>query len=305
MKRWNFCTQHPFSVLISWLGFALLGICSLCKLEVGFYPEISIPYATIITEYPALPADEVEKLVTIPLENSLSAVKNVRQISSSSKRGESIIRLEFNWGADMAVIGSDIRNKIDEVYPFLPEAASRPVLSFKMFSDSIAMALAVYPKPGFSLTQASSLVKKELKSRLLALDGVAQVQLLGCTEPEIQVNVSYPVLLSVPSLDLQHVASAIKRSLFRYPIGNVEEGEHQYSMRAETDIRNLDNLKHIPLDKEGAMTVADVAEVGLGEKEQVSCFRCNGKEGIGLKVIKTGGSSLLHTCKELNKTVNQ
>ncbi len=305
MKRWNFCTQHPFSVLISWLGLALLGICSLCKLEVGFYPEISIPYATIITEYPALPADEVEKLVTIPLENSISAVKNVRQISSSSKRGESIIRLEFNWGADMAVIGSDIRNKIDEVYPFLPEAASRPVLSFKMFSDSIAMALAVYPKPGFSLTQASSLVKKELKSRLLSLDGVAQVQLLGCTEPEIQVNVSYPVLLSVPSLDLQHVASAIKRSLFRYPIGNVEEGEHQYSMRAETDIRNLDNLKHIPLDKEGAMTVADVAEVGLGEKEQVSCFRCNGKEGIGLTVIKTGGSSLLHTCKELNKTVNQ
>ncbi len=305
MKKRNFCIQHPFSVLILWLGLALLGICSLGRLEVGFYPEISIPYATITTEYPALPADEVEKLVTIPLENSISSVKNIRQISSVSKRGESIIQLEFNWDADITVIGSDIRNKIDEVYPFLPESVSRPVLSFKMFSDSLAMTLAVFPKSEFSMVQVSSLVKRELKSRLLALDGVAQVQLAGCADPEIQVDVNYPILMSIPALDLQQVSSAIRKSLFRYPIGDVEEGEHCYSVRAETDIKSPDNLKYIPLDKDGAMIVGDLATVKLGEKERVSCFRFNGKEGIGLKIIKTGGSSLLHTCRELNKTVNQ
>ena len=305
MKKKNLCIQHPFSVLIFWLGLALLGICSLGRLEVGFYPEISIPYATITTEYPALPADEVEKLVTIPLENSISSVKNIRQISSTSKRGESIIQLEFNWDADITVIGSDIRNKIDEVYPFLPESVSRPVLSFKMFSDSLAMTLAVFPKAEVSMVQVSSLVKKELKSRLLALDGVAQVQLAGCIEPEIQVDVNYPILMSIPSLDINQIAAAIRKSLFRYPIGDVEEGERCYSVRAETDIKRPDNLKYIPLDKDGAMTVGDLAIVKLGEKERVSCFRFDGKEGIGLKIIKTGGSSLLHTCKELNDTVNQ
>lgn len=305
MKKCNYFIQHPFSVLICWLGVALLGLCSLGKLEVGFYPEVSIPYATIITEYPALPADEVEKLVTIPLENALSAVKNIRQIASTSKRGESIIQLEFNWDADMAVTGSDIRNKIDEVYPFLPESASRPVLSFKTFSDSLAMTLAVFPKPVLSMAQASSMVKKELKSRLLALDGVAQVQLAGCVEPEIQVNVSYPLLMAVPSLEFKQVASAIRKSLFRYPIGNVEEGERCYQVRSETDIKSLEGLKHIPLDNAGVMTVGDLAEVELREKERSSYFRCNGKEGIGIKVIKTGGSSLLGTCRELDETVKQ
>ena len=195
MRITDFFTAHPFSVLICWLGLSFLGICSLCRLEVGFYPEISVPYAYVTAEFPGMSAEEVEKLVTIPLENSISSVKNIRQISSTSKSGESIIRLEFHWNADMNVIGSDIRNRIDAVYPFLPESVSRPMLSFKTFADSHVMTLAIFPKQGFSLSRISSLVERELQSRILALDGIAQVQLTGCTEPEVQIDVNYPLLI--------------------------------------------------------------------------------------------------------------
>ena len=303
MKKWDFCTQHPLSVLICWLGVVLLGLCSLFKLDISFYPEVSIPYATVTAEFSGMPADEVEKLVTIPLENSISAVKDIRQISSSSMRGECTIRLEFSWDADMSVIGSDIRNRIDAVYPFLPETVSRPMLSFKSFADSHIMTLAVFPKPGFSLQQASSVVEKELKSRILALDGIAQVHLTGCTGPEIQVDVNYPILMAASSLDLNKMADAVRKSIFRYPLGKIEEGEHCYSMRAETNIQSLEELRQIPLDIEGAMALGDVAKVMLGEKERNSFFCHNGQEGIGLKVMKTGGSSLLKTCNELRSTV--
>ncbi|MBQ6674108.1 MAG: efflux RND transporter permease subunit [Spirochaetia bacterium] len=303
MNKWDFCIQHPFSVLICWLGVVFLGICSLFKLDIGFYPEVSIPYATITAEFPGIPADEVEKLVTIPLENTLSAVKNIRQISSTSKRGECTIRLELSWDADMTVTGSDIRNKIDAVYPFLPESVSRPVLSLKSFADSRIMTLAVFPKPGFTLLKASTLVEKELKSRILTLDGVAQVLLMGCIEPEVQVDVNYNRIMSADSLDMHKVAEAIRKSIFRYPVGNVEEGEHRYPLRAETDIKALEDLCQIPLDADGAMALEDVASVVSGEKEQSSFFCHNGKEGIGLKIIKTGGSSLLKTCHGLRNAV--
>ena len=305
MRITDFCTAHPSSVLLCWLGFALLGICSLCKLEVSFYPEVSIPYAYVVTEFPGMPADEVEKLVTVPLENSISAVKNIRQISSTSKRGESIIRLEFHWDADMQVIGSDLRNKIDAVYPFLPEAVSRPMLSFKKFSDSHIMTLAVFPKSGFSMVQASSLVEKELKSRILALDGIAQVNLTGSAKPEIQVDVNYPLLMSASSLDLQKIAQAVRKSLFRCPIGSIEDGKLCYSVRAETDIKKPGDLCHIPLDIEGAITIGDIASVTLGEKTRNSSFFYDGREGIGLQIIKTGGSSLLKTCSNLRYSVDQ
>ena len=305
MRQWDFCSKHPFSVLLCWLGISFLGICSLFKMDVGFYPEVSIPYVTILTEFPGMPADEVEKLVTIPLENSVSAVKNIRQISSTSKRGESIIRLEFGWGAEMAVIGSDIRNRIDAVYPFLPETVSRPALSFKTFADSHIMTLAIFPKAGFHLFQASSLVEKELKSRILALDGIAQVHLTGCAEPEVQIDVNYSLLMAAPSLDLQRMADAVRKCFFRYPIGNIEEGEHLYLIKAETDIQKPEDLCRIPLDMEGAMKVADVASVTLGEKERNSFFCHNGQEGIGVRIIKTGGSSLLKTCRELRNLVEQ
>ena len=305
MNKRDFCTQHPFSVLICWIGLALLGICSLFKLEIGFYPEVSIPYATITAEFPDMPADEVEKLVTIPLENSVSAVKNIRQISSSSKRGECLIRVEFSWDADMSATGSEIRNRIDAVYPFLPESVSRPTLSFKSFADSEVMTLAVFPKPGFSILQASSVVEKELKSRILALDGIAQVHLTGCAEPEIHIDVNYPLLMAAPSLDLDKVAAAVRKSIFRYPLGNIEEGEHSYPLRAESNIQSPEKIGQIPLDTEGAMTLKDVATVILGEKERNSFFSHDGKEGIGLKAFKTGGSSLLKTCSELRNAVDQ
>ena len=305
MRKWDFCIQHPFSVLICWSGVALLGICSLFKLDLGFYPEVSIPYATVTAELLGMPADDVEKLVTIPLENSISAVKNIRQISSTSKRGESIIRLEFGWGADMAVAGSEIRNRIDAVYPFLPESVSRPMLSFKTFADSHVMTLAIFPKQGFSLSRISSLVERELQSRILALDGIAQVQLTGCTEPEVQIDVNYPLLMTAPSLNLQKVADAVRKCFFHYPIGKIEEGERRHSVKAETDIQKPEELSQIPLDMEGAMSVGDVASVALGEKERISFFSHNGQEGIGLRVIKTGGSSLLRTCRNLRNMVEQ
>jgi len=305
VRKWDYCIQHPFSVLICWLGMALLGICSLFKLDIGFYPEVPVPYATITSEFSGMPADEVEKLVTIPLENSISAVKNIRQISSTSKRGESIIRLELGWGADMAVTGGDIRNRIDAVYPFLPESVSRPILSFKTIADSHIMTLALFPKPGFLLSRASSLVEKEMKSRILALDGIAQVHLTGCIEPEVQIDVNYPLLMAAPSLDIHKVADAVRKCFFRYPVGNVDEGEHCYSVKAETDIQKPDDICQIPLDMEGAMTVGDVASVVLGEKERDSFFCHNGQNGIGLRIIKTGGSSLLKTCRELRSMVEQ
>ena len=305
MKKHQLCTQHPSAVLLCWLGITLLGICSLCKLDIGFYPEVSIPYATITAEFPGMPAEDVEKLVTIPLEDSISAVKNIRQISSTSKRGESIIRLEFSWNADMAVTGSDIRNRIDAAYPFLPESVSRPILSFRSLADSHIMTLAIFPDSGFTLTQASSLVKRELKSRILAQEGVAQVHITGCTEPEVQIDVNYPLLMSAPSLNFQKLADAVRKCFFRYPIGNLEEGEHRYQLRAETDIHKPEDLSQIPLDMEGAMKVGDVASVVVGERERNSFFSHNGQEGIGLRIIKTGGSSLLRTCRELRKMVEQ
>lgn len=271
----------------------------------SFYPEISVPYVYVISEFPGMPADEVEKLVTIPLENSISAVKNIRQISSTSKRGESVIRLEFHWNADMNVIGSDLRNNIDALYPFLPESVTRPVISFKTFSDSHVMTLAVFPKNGFPIVQASSLVERELKSRILALDGIAQVNITGCARPEIQIDVNYPLLMSAHSLDIQKLVMAVRKSFFQYPIGNIEEGERCYSVKAETDLHNLEDLRHIPLDRTGAMTVGDIASVTLGEKDRNSCFRYNGNEGIGLQIIKTGGSSLIQICSELRNLAGE
>lgn len=291
--------RHSFQILLFYSGVALLGIISLFRLEISYYPEITVPYAYVVTDLSGMSADQVEELITVPLESSLSSIKNIRKITSESKRGSSIIKLEFSWNADMNVTGSDIRNRIDSVYPFLPESASHPVLSFRTLSDSKAMTLVVFPKENLSVSQISHVVEKEFKSRLMAVEGVAQVELSGCVEPEIHIDVDYPFLISSTALNLDDVADIVGRSIFRYPAGTVEEKGRQYLIKAETGIRSAEDISRIPLDSEGALTVGDIAEVSEGEKIRTSCFHYNGQEGIGIQIIKTGGSSLLHICREI------
>lgn len=303
MKFFDYVCKHPFSIILFYLGLALLGLIGLLKLEISFYPEISIPYAYVVTEFDGMPADEVEQAISIPLEDAFSSVKNIKNISSTSKRGLSIIKLEFQWNANMNVVGSDIRNKIDSVYPFLPESASRPILSFKELSDSNVMTLAVFPKARGNLSSISTIVERELKSRLISLGGIAQIKLFGYSEPEIKVDLDYQLLMTLGTLDSYSIATTIAQNVFKQPVGKIEDDKTCINIRATTDIKEIEDLARIPLDSSNGLLLGDIASIAMGEKERTSSFHFNGKEGLSLQIIKTGGSGLFSTCKKIRKAV--
>ena len=125
-------------------AFILTGIISISKLEINLYPEISIPSASIITECESLPAGDIEMMVTAPLENTLSSVKGIKEITSVSKEGISSITLKFGWDTDINHTGSEIREKIDTVYPILPVKSKKPLLFFKDLAGSPLLTLAIF-----------------------------------------------------------------------------------------------------------------------------------------------------------------
>jgi HAE1 family hydrophobic/amphiphilic exporter-1 len=126
-------------------GIIIFGVTSLFRINVEKLPRIVIPLANVITEYPGIPAKEVEELVTIPLENTLSSVKGVKTLQSVTKEGISSVSLRFNWDTNSDIAAAEIREKIDSLFPYLPHGIKKPVVFTGDISDEAVMTLAVFP----------------------------------------------------------------------------------------------------------------------------------------------------------------
>ena len=216
--------RHPVSVIMLYAALSVTGIISFFMLEINLFPDISIPEASVITECEFLPAEDIEKMITIPVENSLSSVKGIKEISSVSKEGISTVRMKLGWNEKADAVSAEIREKIDSVYPVLPFESEKPVLFFINPADSSILTLSVVPVKDRTISEVSRIVETDLKSRLLAIEGVSEVKLSGLSRKEIKIDVDYPALVNT-GLPLSTVTQAVSASVFSNPAGIIYKGE--------------------------------------------------------------------------------
>ncbi len=297
--------EHPVSVLMIHLAVLLFGAVSLLKLDIELLPDLTLPQAQIITEYGQIPATEVEQLITLPLENVLSSVQGVKEIHSTSKQGLSSISLRFAWGTEIGQATVEIREKIDSAYPYLPHEVKKPVVFSQEVANEPFMRLAVFPRPGTTFSEVSRIVQKDLKTRLLQIEGVGYLRTVGAPEPEIQVNVDGEKLYTA-GIPVSIVAESIGTAVFEYPVGRIVEQEREYLIKADTGIKSLRDLEGVPLQTgkgSAGLTLGDVASVQAGLKKRVSFFHLNGREAIGLFIYKAGGAGTYNASRNLRKNL--
>lgn len=292
------CANHPVSVLMIYAALALTGLVSLLKLEVNLYPEINIPVANIVTECETLPDNDIETMITVPLENALSGVRGIREISSLSKEGISSVTLKFGWDTDTDRTGAEIREKIDAVYPLLPVSSKKPLLVFKDLADTPLMTLSLTPAGNKSMADISGIIETDFRTRLLSIDGVSQVRISGLAEKEIKIDVDYPSLVNT-GLSLNVFTETVASSVFSLPAGKAYEGIREYRVTAETDIKTVNDLKNIPLPGRGGLKAGDIADIYEGEKEKTSYFHAGSRECAGIEVFKSGNAGMLNVSKRI------
>ena len=290
--------KHPVSVLMIYTAVAVTGIISFLKLEINMFPDISIPAAYIITECASLSAEDIEKMITEPVENTLSSVSGIKEISSVSREALSTVKLTFSWDENMKTVSGEIREKIDTVYPVLPFESEKPLLLFSDLSERTLVTLALVPSEGRSVSDISRIAETDLKSRLISIEGVSEVRISGLVRDEIKIDVDYPSLINT-RLTLDAVISAVSSSVFSRPAGKIYKGNREYRIRAGTDVENISDIGEIPLSGREGLKIYDIAEVYTGEKERTSYFHSDGKDCIGVEIIKTGNSGLINTVQRV------
>ncbi len=289
MKIILFCTSRPVSVLAAAAGVLVFGTAAFFRLGVELLPGLKIPLVRVAASFPGMTAEDVEDLVTRPLENALSSVKGLRGMESVTKEEISLIALRFDWTGDFRTAAAEVREKVDAAYPYLPYGIDRPVVVTEDLNARPVLVLAVSPAPGRSLREAGDLAKREIASALQRVPGVSYVGISGAVGTEILVEADADRLLAA-RMSVRELADLIAGAAADRPAGRIVEGGREHPVLASSGIDSAEKLRKLPLPAGGAgtaFTLGDAASVSESPREESSFFLADGKQCVGLRVGKT------------------
>lgn len=330
----SFPIHRPVTTIMIFTTIIVFGWRSYQKLPINLMPEISYPSLTIRTEFEGAAPEDVEKLVTRPLEEMLSIVSGLVEISSVSSVGLSEITLEFLWNTDMNVAQQDVRDRLDLFEP-PKEVTKKPViLRFNPNLDPV-IRIGITPPENLNpeekteyLTTLRESVQRKLKSDLEAETGIAQVVVKGGQEEEIQILVDSKMLKSL-GLSLDDIIRSLASQNINVAGGKLVEGKTEYIVRTLKEFKDIEDIRNVivssPVGTSSAdsnlisnlslkslttspqnlsalpqksvpIKLKDVATVRWGNKERDTIIRINGEDAIEIEIYKEGDSNTVTVC---------
>lgn len=296
--------KRPVTIVMITLIVMILGGVSLSRMPIDLLPEMEIPYAVVSTNYSGVGPQEIEKLITKPLEESVGTVGNIKSISSVSSEGNSIVIAEFNYGTDMDFASLEMREKIDLVKGFLPEDASSPMV-MKIDPNSQPIIQLTISNGG-DIAKLQTIAEDSIKPRLERLDGVASITVSGGYEQQVQINVNQEKMRGY-GLTIDYLSKILAGENLNMPGGEVKKGKQQLTIRTIGEFQSIEEIKNllISLPSGDSVFLSDIAEVSLANKEVESIARTNGKNSINISVQKQSGKNTVKVAKLVNEEIEK
>ncbi len=206
MKLSRFSVHHPIFTIMVVLIVLILGGVSLTRLPINLMPDITYPTLSVFANYENASPEEIEELLTRPIEEAMSAVPGVEEVTSISSEGTSNVRMSFIWGTDLEAAANDIRDRLDRVISRLPDAVERPTL--RKFDLASFPILILGASSNLDPLLMRRIIDDQIKIRLERLPGVAAITVRGGLDREIHVNL-YADKIKALGLPLDQILSKI------------------------------------------------------------------------------------------------
>lgn len=298
MSIYESSVKKPITTVLIFVAVVILGLFSLNKLPIDLYPNIETNTIMVLTSYNGASASDIETNVTRPLENSLNAVANLKELTSSSRENRSIITMEFDYGQDLEALTNDVRDKLDMVSSYLPEGATDPII-FKFSTDMIPVIM-ISATAEQSLPALYKILDENVANSLARIEGVGTVSISGAPEREIQVFID-PNKLEAYHLTIEGIANNIRMENVNTPSGNMDIGSETYSLRVQGEFKSPDELKEIVVGSYNGQQIflSDVAIVNDHLQERVQENFTNNVQGANIVVQKQSGSNTVKIAEEV------
>ncbi len=283
--------HRPVATTMGVLIVTLLGGVAVTRLPVDLLPDVTSPTLTVRTDYPNVGPQEVEDLVTRPIEEAVSAIAGVDTITSNSEEGESSVRVAFTWGTDLDDAAEEVRSRVDRIRGRLPQEAETPsVVKFDLASFPIIFL-------GISSTSLNAIdlrefTEEQIEHRIERVPGVAAVDIRGGLRRQVQVNLDRDRMLTL-GLSADRVTTMLREENLNRPAGKVEDGNLDVFLRTVGEYRGAEEIgSTVVAVREGVpIYLRDIAEVREGTEEVTSLVRINGQPGIRLSINKQSGAN--------------
>lgn len=281
-----------------------IGLVALGRLPIDLLPDITYPTITVTTEYGNAGPEEVEQLITRRIEETVSAVPGVQEVTSTSTEGNSNVRIAFGWGSDLDEATGEVRDRLDRIINDLPEDADRPRV--RKFDTSQSPILLIGVASQLDPIRARQIIDDRIRPRLERVPGVAAADVRGGLEREIRIEVDPERLLAL-GLDLADIQQSIRDANVTVPAGDIEQGRFDIRLRTPGEFSSLDELRDTVLaTRNGApIYLHQVATVRDTNQRITRIIRINNETGVQLAVRKQSDANTVQVAQAVRDEMNR
>ncbi len=310
MRLVEIAVRRPVLVLMVIGAFVVLGLRAYSDLVLELYPRIDFPFVVVTTVYPGANPEEVETSVTKKIEDAVATISGVRHIESQSQQNVSVVMIEFELDVDTDEAAAEVRSRISGIRGELPDEVEEPtVFKFDVGSLPVISLAMTGDRP---MWQIRKLADDVVAPRLSRIPGVARVVVTGGEEREIQVNV-HKDRLAAYKLTLNDVVRALSTANLNIPAGSIKQTEHEYLVRSVGEFTDLEQIRETIIRfgdrRMGHLTapvrVRDVADVVDTVKERELLTRLNGKDSVGIAVMKRAEANTVEIAEQVKEALEQ
>lgn len=304
MSIYRSAVNKPVTTFLIFLAFAILGLFSLSRLPIDFFPDVESNTIMVMSSYPGASAEDVENNLTKILENTLNGVSDLKNITSQSKENISFLTLEFEYGIDIEDATNDVRDKLSMVSSNLPDGATQPVI-FKFSADDIPI-LMMSARARQSVSALDKILDDKVATPLARISGVGTVSVIGAPQREIQVYCD-PAKLEAYHLSIASIAGVIAAENRNVPSGSIDIGSETYTLRVKKEFSDPSEMLDLVVGHSGGNNVylKDVARINDGLEERSQESFTGETRGALVMVQKQSGYNSVKIVEAVNEAMEK
>lgn len=300
----RFSLDNRLTVLIVTALAFIGGLLALMRMEIDIFPDLNAPTVVVMTEAPGLAPEEVEKVVSYPIETAVNGSTGVRRVRSTSTTGFSVVWVEFDWGTDIYTARQIVSERLDAAAESLPEGVDKPVMGPQSSILGEIMIIGLR-SDSTSLLELRRLAETAIRPRLLALGGVSQVSVIGGDAPEYQIKIN-PDKMRLFGVSLDEVLAATDGFNSNAGGGVLYQYGNEYIVKADINTADCEAMAQavVRSDAGGTVTLGDIASVELGGRlPRIGVASVEAEPAVIITVTKQPGTGTIQLTEEIDEAL--
>ncbi|MEX2396724.1 MAG: efflux RND transporter permease subunit, partial [Balneolales bacterium] len=291
--------KRPVTFIMISLIMIGFGIYGLNQLRLNLYPDVSFPTITVYTTYDGVAPEDMETLITRPLEESVGTVSGLSRVRSLSNQGASVVKLYFKWGTDLFIAESDVRKQVDFARRAIPRDADSPII-FSYDPNQEPVMMLTLSSDTRSSRDLRTIAVEQLEQRLERIQGIASASTSGGLERQINVTLRNESILA-HNLEISSIANTLSSENVQVPAGELVDGRQVYSLRTIGEFKSAQEIRDavISLEDNRSVALGDLADVEDGIAQPIGNVHVDGEDGLIISIYRQSDANVVTVADNL------